>query len=248
MLKKILLLCIESVFFIALSIPNATAKAHYNVGIANGFPPFQFKNINKEVTGFDAAVINLLFQKIDEKFIFQQMKWQDVIGSLMFTDKLDCVTGMEITNSRKKYFDFTSAYSFRRNVLFVSAENNNIKQLKDLLGKTIGGDKGSNLETQLEKMHIKNKIRIKQTKSKEESMQLLKAGKLSAIIAPQEVGLYLAKKMQFSVKIIAQAEQQNPVAIAVKKGHSQLLNLLEKNLQILIKNGDIARLQQTWKQ
>ena len=195
MLKKILLLCIGSLFFIALSIPSATAKENYTIGIANGFPPYQFESIIKKVTGFDAAVINLLFQKMNQKFIFQQMKWQDVIGSLMFTDKLDCVTGMEVTNVRKKYFDFTSPYYFRKTVLFVSSKNGNIKQLKDLLGKIIGGDKDSNLEAQLEKMHIKNKIRIKQTKSKEESMQLLKAGKLSAIIAPQEVDLYLAQKM-----------------------------------------------------
>ena len=49
-------------------------------------------------------------------------------------------------------------------------------------------------------MNIKNKIRIKQTKSKKESMRLLKAGKLNAIIAPQEVGLYLAKKCNLTLK------------------------------------------------
>lgn len=79
-------------------------------------------------------------------------------------------------------------------------------------------------------------------------MRLLKSGKFSAMIAPKEVGLYLAKKLYVEVKIIAEVEPGTPVAIAVKKGNFQLLNMLESKLQTLIKEGEIHKLQQDWSQ
>ena len=248
MLKKIFLLIIAALSFTAMNSCHATVKESYVSGISSGFPPYQFQNNKNETTGFDAEVIRLLFQKMEKELTFQQMKWADVIGTLMFTNKLDCVTGMEINDARKKHFDFTSPYYFRKAALFIRSENNSIKRLEDLVGKTIAGDKDSYLETLLEKKGIRKDIRIKQTRSKEESMRLLKTGEFSAMIAPKWVGLYLAKQLHVDVKIVAEAEQGTPVAIAVKKGNLQLLNMLEKQLQTLIKEGEIRKLQQDWSQ
>ena len=75
-------------------------------------------------------------------------------------------------------------------------------------------------------------------------MRLLKSGKFSAMIAPKKVGLYLAKKLYVEVKIIAEVEPGTPVAIAVKKGNLQLLNMLESKLQTLINEGEIHKLKQ----
>ena len=52
--------------------------------------------------------------------------------------------------------------------------------------------------------------------------------------------------MNIKVKILAEAEQGTPVAIAVKKGNLQLLNMLEKRLQALVKEGEISKLHQAW--
>lgn len=246
MLKKIFLIIITALSFTVINPCHATEDKVYVSGISNGFPPYQFKNRKGEAAGFDAEVIRMLFQEMEKELTFQQMKWEDVIGTLMFTNRLDCVTGMEINDARKKHFNFTSPYYFRKSALFIRSENNSIKQLEDLVGKTIAGDKGSYLEALLEKKGIRKNIRIKQTKSKEESMRLLKAGKFSAMIAPKWVGLYLAKKLQVEVKIVTEAKLGTPVAIAVKKGNVQLLNMLENRLQILIKEGEIYKLQQDW--
>ena len=246
MLKKIFLLIIVAFSFAGISTFYATENKAYVSGIAVGFPPYQYKSEQDEAIGFDAEVIRLLFQKMEKELSFQQMRWDDVVGTLMFTNKLDCITGMEITDTRKKYFDFTSPYYYRKAALFVLSENNHIKQPEDLVGKTIAGDKDSSLETLLEKRGIRKDIRIKQTKSKEESMRLLKSGKFSAMIAPKKVGLYLAKKLYVEVKIIAEVEPGTPVAIAVKKGNLQLLNMLESKLQTLINEGEIHKLQQDW--
>jgi ABC-type amino acid transport substrate-binding protein len=246
--KKMFLLIFTALLFITSNTCYAAEKQAYISGVADGFPPYQFKSKKEDIIGFDADVMRMVFKKMGKNLTFKQMKWNDVVGTLMFTEKIDCVTGMEINPIRERHFDFTSPYYIRKTALFTLFDNTDIKQLEDLPGKIIAGDKGSYLEMQLEKLGIKKDIRIKHTSSKEESMQLLKTGKFSAIIAPKEVGLYLAKKLHVNVKIVAVAAQGSPVAIAVKKGNSQLLNMLENSLQQLIQDGEIKKLQLSWNQ
>lgn len=243
MLKPILIL---TLLLMSLNKSYASEQDVYIAGIAEGFPPYQFKDLDGSITGFDADVIRLVFEKMDVGHKIEQMKWADIIGTLSFTDKLDCVPGMEINNIRKKNFDFTSPYYERKTALFTLATNTTINRLEDLVGKTIAGDKGSYLEAQLESLGIKKNIRIKQTKSKEQSMLLLESGSISAVMAPKEVGFYLANKLNININMVVEAEQGSPVAIAVNKGNEQLLNLLEENLQRLIEDGDIHNLQEQW--
>ena len=248
MLKKILFLSIIALPIFRVGASHAKIKESYIAGIAEGFPPYQFTDNAGNTAGFDADILRLVFQDLDTKLIFKQIKWKDVIGTLMFTDKFDCVAGMEISEKRQKYFDFTSPYYIRKTALFVLAENNTIKSLNDLVGKRIGGDKDSYLEHELENRGIKKSIRIKQTKSKKQSMLLLKTGYFSAIIAPTEVGFYLAKKLQINVKIVEQETQGTAVALAVKKGNSALLNILENRLQVLMQTGKIQKIRQNFYQ
>ena len=174
------------------------------------------------------------------------MKWDDAVSYLHYTDELDCICGMEITESRQKKFDFTTPYYSRNIAVFVRNDNKSITTLKDLIGKKLTADKDSTIESLLKEKGLFEKIRIKETFSKEESMKLLKKREFDAMIAPKEVGIYLAEKYKVKVKIIAIAEDASPVAIAVKKGNLELLNLLEKTLQELIKEGEIEKVYNNW--
>ena len=77
-------------------------------------------------------------------------------------------------------------------------------------------------------------------------MRLLKEGFFVAMIAPKEVGLYLAKQFDVKVKILDEVVEATPVGIAVKKGEADLLDSLETALQELIKEGKIQELYQKW--
>ena len=162
-----------SIIIILCIIPNTSYSVNKKAiiaGLSDGYPPYQFKNQKQETTGFDADVLRLIFLQTGNELVFKQGIWDDIVASLIFTDKLDCIGGMEINEARKKYFDFTSPYYHRQIAIFILAENNNIKKLADLIGKRITGDRHSSLETLLAKKGIRDKIRIKGAKSKEESI------------------------------------------------------------------------------
>lgn len=195
----------------------ANDKPGYVCGVSNGYPPYQYQSAEGETVGFDADVLRLVFAELKNTVSFEQMNWVDVMATLKFTDKLDCVGGMEINDSRQKHYRFTQPYYSRKIVLFTLADNDEIHQPEDLVGKRITGDRDSSFESLLQKRGLKQRVRIKQADSKDASMKLLKNGDFDAMIAPKAVGLHLAKQLNVKVKIVFESNEQSPVGIAVKK-------------------------------
>lgn len=174
------------------------------------------------------------------------MNWDDVVGNFYFLKKFDFVAGMEITDKRRESFVFTLPYYNRRIAVFIRADDVFIERVEDLIGRKITGDRGSGIESVFSRKGILDKIRIYQTATKKESMELLKLKKTDAMVAPKEVGIYLARQYDLKVKILVESERATPVGIAVRKGNFQLLNMLEATLKKLIDEGKITALYEKW--
>ncbi|QBG34978.1 transporter substrate-binding domain-containing protein [Litorilituus sediminis] len=214
-------------------------------GISDGFPPYQFKD-NKMANGFDVQVLKLVEKQLNTKIVIKQQRWSDVVSQLRFTNKLDCIFGMEISKRREQSFLFTRPYYRRKIAIFALENNKQINSLKDLIGENITGDRHSSIEKLLQDEGLIKQIRIKETRSKEESIKLLKTGKFVAMIAPKAVGFHLAKQFDVNVKVISESPESTPVAIAVKKGNASLANQFDKALQTLLDSEQFNTLKYNW--
>lgn len=234
-------------FFIFLFVTTALCtqafaegKGRITCGMATGYPPFQYLE-NNQPTGFDYDLLKRVLTDSQQQLELVAAHWDDTVNRLRF-NSIDCVTGMEVTAPRKKYFDFTVPYYFRYTAVFVRDELPSIEIVQDLFSKKISGDKHSITETIWQEKHIKDHFRLVQTQSKEKAMQMLASGKTDAAIMPKAVGLYLAKKYNVKVKIVHSNYRGTPVAIAVKKGNAKLLNKLNSALKPLIESGEVNTL------
>ncbi len=242
--KQGIFVCLSVIIFSILVTTKSVSANDLVCGIATGFPPYQFQEQGR-VTGFDADVLRLVVSRTKMNLNFLPEKWDDVINFLRF-GKIDCITGMEINELRRRVFDFTTVYYHRHDVVFVRTDNKSIQILDDLYGKKITGDRHSFVETYWKKKGIKHKMRIMQTENKQQAMQLLYDKDTVAAIMPKLVGLYLATQLNFNVKILEHPDPGSPVAIAVKKGNTELLQILDTALQELIQEGEIEKLYQHW--
>ena len=68
----------------------------------------------------------------------------------------------------------------------------------------------------------------------------------TAMVAPKEVGLFLARQYHVEVKILLESEEESPVGIAVKRGNLQLVGILDAALVKLIEDGKIRTLYKKW--
>ncbi|QYJ87344.1 transporter substrate-binding domain-containing protein [Shewanella mesophila] len=240
----IMLLTLSSAALANTLVVDISEPTQLTSGIATGYPPYQFTE-NERVTGFDADVARLIFARMGRSFTFQQAPWDTVLNELRF-NKIDLIVGMEISEIRKRIFDFSAVYYHRQDVVFVLKENQNINKIDDLVNLFVAGDRHSELERLWKKLGILYRYRIISTSSKEQSMSMLQSGKISAAIMPKAVGLYLAKQRNIKIKIIEDSTPMTPVAVAVKKGNQALLNQINLALEQLQVEGEIEQLYQKW--
>lgn len=211
------------------------AESAYVCGMAEGFYPYQYSE-NGEPKGLDYLAFQAMVSEMDVPFTVKVGDWDDVVAELRF-GKLDCVIGMEWDQTRGKYFDFSEPFYQRRSAVFVLAENTEIQTLNNLNKQTIVGDRHSYFDNYLKKNDIE--VRNKKTASKEESIILLKQKQFQAMIAPLQVGRYLADKHHIPLRVLSLSPGGTPVSMVVKKGNKVLLNKIEVALERAKEQGQI---------
>lgn len=228
------------------SAPSLAAGTMH-CGLADGYPPFQFKANGP--AGIDYEILQRVAKEIDMSLQVQQTKWDDVVA-LLRLGKIDCAAGMEVNEARQKMFDFTQVIYARRNAVFILEENKKLTSIDDLVQHRIAGDRQSFVERYFEKANLLNKMRVVHPATKAESMELLKRKEVDAVIAPLEVGLYLARELGLKVKVLVDPDPGSPVAIAVRKGDKKLLETLNRGLESVLKRDVTAfrKIIEKWRQ
>ncbi|UTF49171.1 transporter substrate-binding domain-containing protein [Desulfomicrobium sp. ZS1] len=229
------------IFFLSTGL--GLAQEHMTCGVATGFPPYQFA-IDGEPAGFDVDVAKAVCARLDASARFEQGEWDNVVSMLLF-GRIDMVVGMEVNTFRHEYFEFSTPYAKRHDVVFVSA-NSTVTSVEDLFGLIITGDRHSFVELLWKKEGIHHKIRIMQAKTKEDSMDLLARGETTAAIMPLEVGKYLAKQRGLKIRVLMSPDPGSEVAIALRKGQPELLKRINEALLEMQTDGELSALSRKW--
>ncbi len=229
--------------FLMISLSDLYAEV---VGIADGYSPYQFyEKSTRTVSGLDYELITAILKNINIETIFYQNNWDDVVAQFKFGNKIDMITGMEITDLRKTFAMFSNVIYYRHSGIFVLDESD-IKSYKELMGRKVTGDTDSNIEKLLSEEGMKDNIKLLQTSSKDEAFSLLKNGITEAAIMPEIVGLYLAGLYKIKVRIIHKSIEGSPVGIALKIGNKELLNSINRSIKELQDNGEIDKILKKW--
>lgn len=239
---------IHILFILLVSLPCGHVKAEEDpiiCGVANGFPPYQFKDKDGVSTGIDVELMKRIAHKLGRKVEFYQAAWDTVVTNLRL-GRLDCVSGMEINKTRRLMFDFTEPVYSRKVAVFTLDNNTEIQSLMDLKGEIITGDRHSYVELHFSDLGLTNQIRIHQAKSKDQSMNLLVHGEAVAMIAPKAVAYYLAGLYGVKLRILDDPDPGSPVGVAVGKGNSELHLQIQSALDELTKEGELESLLSKW--
>jgi ABC-type amino acid transport substrate-binding protein len=164
---------------------------------------------------------------------------------MLLFGRIDMIVGMEVNAFRHDYFDFSTPYAKRHDVVFVCA-NSTVTSVEDLFGLVITGDRHSFVELHWKERGIFQKIRIMQVGSKEESLDLLARGETAAAIMPREVGKYLAALRGLEIRTLSNPDPGSDIAIALRKGHPELLGRINAALRDLQADGELDALARKW--
>ncbi|STQ89849.1 transporter substrate-binding domain-containing protein [Iodobacter fluviatilis] len=139
---------------------SADANNVLRVGTSGDYAPFTYKE-KGAVTGFDIAVVEAVAKKIG-----YQVKWEvaDFVGLFGQLDsgRIDTVANqLSITLERQQKYQFSQPYEFSGDVFVIKQDNNSIKNIQDLAGKTVGVGFGTADERKLRSLLAGKNVTIK---------------------------------------------------------------------------------------
>lgn len=216
----------------------------YKVAGDKNFPPYEYIDDDGIYKGFNVDMLNAISLVTDMNFIFRPMKWEDAYNSIE-NGEADLIQGMKESENRKEEFLFSESLLLNSQSIFVLEDNRNILGKEDLSGATVGIMKEDIVRVEISQ--IKD-IDILEHDSLEQSLKSLLNNRVDAIIGNTLTMNYVCKELNCieKVKIVGDSFNEQKYAIAVSKDNHELLDELNKGLDIIQKNGIYDSLYRKW--
>jgi polar amino acid transport system substrate-binding protein len=204
------------------------------------YPPFEYSE-HGDLKGFDIDLARLIANKLGKEPYFDTMQFSSILPALSSGQVDAAISTMTITEQRKKNFDFTQPYYFE-SLAAVFPEEKPIKDAKELTNKKIAVQLGSTMEVWLKKQVPEANILVMDNNN--QTIAALKAGHVDLVLLDGVQGkVFSQKNPGLSFAIIAQSN--DGYGLALKK-HAALTEQINRALQELEQNGELAQLKKKW--
>ena len=211
----------------------AQQKKELIVGTEPSFAPFEFPDgKDGEITGFDMDLIKAMAKKMGyEKVTIKGMGFDALIPAMNAGNIDVIISGMSITDARKKQVLFTDPYYESGLMVIVKKDNNEIKSFDDLKGKRIGVQLGTTGAQEAEKIEG---AKVTNFDTSDLACIELKNGNVDAVISDLPVLQYFLKQKGSSyAKAVGTPKKGDFYGIAAPKDKKDLVDGMNKALKEL---------------
>lgn len=213
------------------------------VGSDVSFPPFEYSDLNTwKFIGFDIDLINAIAEEANLEVEIKNLPFNELIPALKNKEIDAIVSAMTITEFRKTVLGFSDSYFESGPVVAVRSDNNSIKGLQDLRGKTIGVIIGSTGH------QYANEVPEAEVVASENLYNLiydLESGKYDAVISDFPNIIHHIKQGS-KVKVVGEKFYVENYGIAVARDNTELLQLINNGLRVIKENGEYSRMYKKW--
>ena len=210
--------------------------------------PFNYED-NGELTGYEIEVVRAIFKDSDKYDVkFEKTEWSGVFAGLDADRYQMAVNNISYTKERAEKYLYAAPTAKNPNVLVVKKDDNSIKSLDDIGGKSTEVVQGTTTAKQLEdynKQHADNPTVLNYTKADfQQIMSRLSDGQFDYKIF-DKIGVETVIKNQGldNLKVIELPSDQQPyVYPLLAKGQDELKSFVDKRIQELYKDGTLEKL------
>ncbi|MBQ1376580.1 MAG: transporter substrate-binding domain-containing protein, partial [Lachnospiraceae bacterium] len=113
------------------------------IGTEGNWSPWTYHDEKDNLVGLDIEIGTKLAEKIGVKPDFQETDWDAILAGVD-SGRFDIAcNGVGYTEARAEKYNFSTPYVYTHKVLVVSGDNEDIKKMEDLKGKTTANSPGS---------------------------------------------------------------------------------------------------------
>ncbi|MCG2750836.1 MAG: transporter substrate-binding domain-containing protein [Desulfobacteraceae bacterium] len=210
------------------------------------YPPFCLVDANNEANGFSVELLRASLKAMGREVSFQTGTWE-VVKGLLEKGEVQVLPLVGRTPEREPSFDFTFPYMTLHGAIVVRKGTRDIRNLKDLKGRTVAVMKGDNAEEFLKRED--RGILIRPTTTYYEALKGLSEGLYDAVVVQRLVAIRLIQQTGLNnIEIINQPVEgfRQDFCFAVKEGDRDMLSLLNEGLSLVMADGTYSYLHAKW--
>ncbi len=215
------------------------------VGLEGNWQPFCFHDSSDKLVGFDVEVAAGIAEKLGVEIEYVETPW-DTLFTGMDAGQIDLiVNGVDVTEERKKTYNFSDPYAYDHTVLVVRTDETGITKFEDLKGKTTANSIGSTY------MEIGESYgaTVQGVDSLAETMSMVIQKQVDATInAETSVQDYIATTNTKDIKVIDRSEDATAYALPIPKteDNASLLAAVNEAIAALRADGTLAKISEKY--
>lgn len=246
-MKKVLILALAAVAVSAfVSCGQAGGAKVVKVASDTSFPPMEFVDDNKNITGFDIDLINAVAADQGFAVKVESVAWDGIFAALENGSYDMIASSVTINDERKQKYDFSDPYVSVGQVLVVPTADNTTATMQDLTGKEVGVQLGTTGDQTAQAAKV---VKVKGYQEIGLAFQDLVNGNLAGLVIDSPVAAdYALNNPSFKgkCKIVGDLITAEPYGYCLKKGNADLLAKLNKGIANLTANGKLAEIKAKW--
>lgn len=213
-------------------------------GMNPDFAPFEFVDKEGKMIGFDVDLIQAIGKQMGMEVQLQNTAFDGLIPGLQSGNLDVAISGMTITEERKKSIAFSDPYYKSGLVIVVKKENDSIKGAEDLKGKKLAAQIGT---TGSLTAHKVEDAKVTDFNNTPETFLELKNGGVDAVINDLPVVQYFLKSEEGKdFKMVGDLLETEYTGIGIDPKKKELVSEINKALAELKKNGEYEKLYMKW--
>ncbi len=220
-------------------------KISITAAVPRDFPPHYSIDKEGNPTGFAIDLMNRIgaLSGLRINYIVKET-WSEVDECLRNGDA-DLIPNIGITDRRKVYFDFSSPVELFPVSIFVQKQSRQIEGAEDLAGHRLAAVR-YNVGVSL--FENRDDIELFIFNTPEEALFALLAGEVDALVYPEPIAERVARRINVgnSIKIVGDPLLNIERAVAVKKGNTELLTILNPVINNFVGTSEYRKIYTKW--
>lgn len=225
----------------ATTSPMAGKKVR--IATEGAYPPFNFKNPDGSLGGFDVDVAKAVCAQIQADCEMVAQDFDGLIPGLVAKKYDGIIAGMSITPERQQQVDFTAPY-FKNTMVWLAPKSGKFN-LQAITGLKLGGQRSTTPGAYLQEHYGKNND-IKLYDTYDNAYLDLKAGRVDAVLSEKVPGVEWLKQNGTQFGFVGdEIDNNDNLGMAVRKG-DPLKAEFDKGLSAIQANGQLVALEKKY--
>ncbi|MFW5689194.1 MAG: basic amino acid ABC transporter substrate-binding protein [Spirochaetota bacterium] len=210
------------------------------------WPPMEFVNEDKEIVGYDIDLMRAIAEAAGFEVEFRNTAWDGIFAGLATGEYDAVISSVTITEERMETMDFSDPYINAGQVLIVRQDQSGVDELEDLVGQTVGAQIGTTGAFEIDKVEG---VELATYDEIGLAVADLANGRISGVVVDTPTAAsYVLQNDEYAgtLQIVGEPFTEEFYGIAVQKGNTELLAMINEGLAAVQEQGIPEELEDTW--